>query len=465
MVTVKNNTSSELTDYTVSVDLDTNALIAEGKLQPDCNDIRFVLFNGTELNYWVQSTDVAALARANPNSPTTAMSDCSSTPVYLYVYVAHADQNSILDTNWYSLDFNDADWNVGHAPFGNTGGQCTTVLSSAPDDLFVRKWFYVAQSRDVTLHLATDDGARCYVNGHLVLDRISDAHGASYWNYTVDITPYVRDGNNLLACWVANGGDNSGGGNGYFDAEIVLESTCMSPNTYIWVKIPEIPASGETNVYLYYGDSNAVSESNGDATFLLFDDFGYSHYDWNAPGLNVTYKPDQSVVELTMKDNANQEFFLPIPASSTYAVSARMYCPQTGEYTDISTALFGGMPNENQHPDTVIATLGKQSSKFGITYGDTSTSWTNVASVSVPSSIWSSVHIFTLKVYENNVWGSLDANAYTLSGSVPQQYIFHYAGLAPDLDSGDVLDVDWILVRKYVYPEPSVTVGTEEQTS
>ncbi len=102
-VTVKNNTSSDLNDYTVMVDLDTNTLIQQGKLQPDCNDIRFVLSDGTDLNYWVEN--------------------------------------------------------------------------------------------------------------------------------------------------------------------------CGDTNTHVWVKIPEIPASGEVNVYLYYGDASAMGESNGERTFLVFDDF------------------------------------------------------------------------------------------------------------------------------------------------------------------------------------------------
>jgi len=40
-----------------------------------------------------------------------------------------------------------------------------------------------------------------------------------------------------------------------------------------WVKVPEIPATGTKTIYMYYGNPNAVSEGNGDATFIFFDDF------------------------------------------------------------------------------------------------------------------------------------------------------------------------------------------------
>ena len=41
----------------------------------------------------------------------------------------------------------------------------------------------------------------------------------------------------------------------------------------IWVKVPSIPASGETKITMYYGNLGASSQSNGDATFEFFDDF------------------------------------------------------------------------------------------------------------------------------------------------------------------------------------------------
>jgi len=48
-----------------------------------------------------------------------------------------------------------------------------------------------------------------------------------------------------------------------------------NPNTSsasIWVEVPSIPASG-TTVYLYYGNPAAKGASDGNATFLFFDDF------------------------------------------------------------------------------------------------------------------------------------------------------------------------------------------------
>ncbi|MEM5828257.1 MAG: DUF2341 domain-containing protein, partial [Candidatus Aenigmatarchaeota archaeon] len=50
-----------------------------------------------------------------------------------------------------------------------------------------------------------------------------------------------------------------------------IESGCNTQNTRIWVKVPFIQASSIKTIYVYYGNPNATSLSNGTATFLAFD--------------------------------------------------------------------------------------------------------------------------------------------------------------------------------------------------
>jgi hypothetical protein len=50
----------------------------------------------------------------------------------------------------------------------------------------------------------------------------------------------------------------------------------------VWVKVPLIPAQSSSVIYMYYGNLKAKSESNGDKTFLFFDDFNDCDIsDWN----------------------------------------------------------------------------------------------------------------------------------------------------------------------------------------
>jgi hypothetical protein len=54
--------------------------------------------------------------------------------------------------------------------------------------------------------------------------------------------------------------------------------------SYIWVKIPFIPAFGNEIIFLYYGNENAESHNDGRNTFMFFDDFLSNEIDdtiWN----------------------------------------------------------------------------------------------------------------------------------------------------------------------------------------
>ena len=49
-----------------------------------------------------------------------------------------------------------------------------------------------------------------------------------------------------------------------------------SENARIWVKVPSIPASSSVEIWMYYGNEELGSASNGHAVFDQFDDFSYT---------------------------------------------------------------------------------------------------------------------------------------------------------------------------------------------
>ena len=52
-----------------------------------------------------------------------------------------------------------------------------------------------------------------------------------------------------------------------------IESWTPGTAANIWVKVPSIPASGTTILFIYYGNTGASSSSSGTSTFDFFDDF------------------------------------------------------------------------------------------------------------------------------------------------------------------------------------------------
>ncbi len=77
-----------------------------------------------------------------------------------------------------------------------------------------------------------------------------------------DIRFVDSDGSTLLKYWIETG-------------------TCNSSNTVIWIKIPSIPASSTKTIYMFYGNPLAASLSNADDVFIFFDDFNSGVLDLN----------------------------------------------------------------------------------------------------------------------------------------------------------------------------------------
>jgi len=60
------------------------------------------------------------------------------------------------------------------------------------------------------------------------------------------------------------------------------ESVNYGKNATFWIKVPVIHASPQSaTIYIYYGKNDAQTESNGDATFIFFDDFDDGIIDQN----------------------------------------------------------------------------------------------------------------------------------------------------------------------------------------
>ncbi|HKZ94440.1 MAG TPA: DUF2341 domain-containing protein [Candidatus Bathyarchaeia archaeon] len=52
-----------------------------------------------------------------------------------------------------------------------------------------------------------------------------------------------------------------------------IESAIPSVSAVVWIKVPNIPASGNQTIYMYYGNPSTNSIANGKATFEFYEDF------------------------------------------------------------------------------------------------------------------------------------------------------------------------------------------------
>ncbi len=74
------------------------------------------------------------------------------------------------------------------------------------------------------INLSVNDGVQCYLNRQEFINDLSRAQTEKKWNYTINVSNYIKVGRNVLACRVSNGDGNSGLTNGYFDVELIVGS-------------------------------------------------------------------------------------------------------------------------------------------------------------------------------------------------------------------------------------------------
>ncbi|ODS36832.1 hypothetical protein BEH94_00960 [Candidatus Altiarchaeales archaeon WOR_SM1_SCG] len=236
----------------------------------------------------------------------------------------------------------------------------------------------------------------------------------------------------------------------------------------IWVEVPSIPAGSTTSIYMYYGNSNAESESNGDATFEFFDDFEDGNLDkWDtsatAATSSVTISGDFPVTgthTVKLVDGSNpgrataQATFPAITENIIVEFNARIQTKAgtaAGEALRTSTIGNAGasniMINDNSDKMYSYSTDGTQSYHYGINLG----TWYAVSIDTLVSTNKQTIRVDGVTQITNKGFSSAGVNYINLMSIT-------YADNAPT----GIAYYDTIKVRKYTPQEPSVSVGSEQ---
>ena len=75
-----------------------------------------------------------------------------------------------------------------------------------------------------------------------------------------------------------------------------LDKYVDSEYALVWVEVPSIRVLGQEVLYMYYGDPDATSGSNGEETFVFFDDFSTD----TTADYKVWYNPKERLVGIQM---------------------------------------------------------------------------------------------------------------------------------------------------------------------
>lgn len=216
----------------------------------------------------------------------------------------------------------------------------------------------------------------------------------------------------------------------------------------VWIKLP----ADETEILMYYGNSEAVSESSGDDVFEFFDDF-VSTENWDISSLADTlgtFTINNGIGILT-KTGGSSSYCAVSKQSFSNNICIRAKIDFGSNSNDGQFGLTS-VDGENQPPYHIFQpnypTIGVMNARTWVNSGQT----TNLGTVS------STYHIYELKrnANINRIFLVDDILVATHSSIVDTE--IGYISFNRKLQNNVPLYIDWVLVRKYVEVEPEISI-------
>lgn len=323
-----------------------------------------------------------------------------------------------------------------------------------------------------------DDG----VDGYVIL-KSKTQNWLTGWSYRKEITVTERSGQDLNGYQVAieldsNNFDFSKAKNNGDDIRItasdgvtllpywIEEWDSANEKAKIWVKL-DLKADSKETIYLYYGNPVATSLSDGDSVFELFDDFEGTSLDTSKWRTNTnTYSVENGYIKM-WGDFDGGDYYInsKLKFSSSVVVEGRWRLGEVGEDIDLAVAVMKDKDGVIRSKNSVTCFYdgagnqlwNRKSIHFDGEYVD--------VGPKIESIEWQKFEI----IYLVDVVGGMDYIYFWDSWSGDTLYygdnMFNnfYIGIASDTERDTRFGyIDYIFVRKFVYPEPAVSIGSEE---
>lgn len=219
----------------------------------------------------------------------------------------------------------------------------------------------------------------------------------------------------------------------------------------IWIECDSIASSGETDFYLYYGNSGTTDESSGKDTFLFFDDFAAERESWSGDTASMSISGGVCSISGssswktaygTMRDGA---------IGKGYELRTRASLPARSSNMG---SIIGWRLIENAG---IYADFIKFSKAEGMRTSDSNYQFTAV-------SLNENYHNLWVRRKSSSVVGYIDGSivaTHSNAGAVPDDNMVPYFSI---IGSGLTIYVDNVLIRKFVDNEPSwATPGIERE--
>ena len=226
----------------------------------------------------------------------------------------------------------------------------------------------------------------------------------------------------------------------------------------IWVKIPSLLANSSITIYMYYGNENAVSESNAEEVFDFYDDFNGTDLDfskWKKEG-NLNYSLSNGM--LTIEETAGTWGFIrPLKNFPSRNIVFEAYRKHNSG-SEVNHYIHNYDANRNIWENKIwYRAETRTTDTYGITrYTQSDSSQTQLYRTSLEINIF---RLYSVAIDDTNIKFYVDnVLKYSEACRLSELDRLYYSISLWYYGNGTI---DWVRVRKYADPEPTFTVSAE----
>jgi len=246
-------------------------------------------------------------------------------------------------------------------------------------------------------------------------------------------------------------------------------NTCNTGATKIWTKLPSIPANSSLIIYVWYGNPQATSVMNGSAVFPLYTDWesgtleGWSILNGGGTGTGSVVLVDERYQLKLYAPNSNNR----VLANRAVNTSNAGYMLETVLRTDSSVSDAIGMGFGSG--DMISASVDSPKNAYIYYVGRGYNAYDYIYKSAAGSQSQLAVRSNSLAPYSyyrlGFAWFGNNLSAFfngvkVLSASDSSFNNFTHVFLSAA--AGNYY-FDWVTVRKFISPEPGVSIGPEQK--
>ncbi|CAB3289483.1 conserved protein of unknown function [Methanocaldococcus lauensis] len=287
-----------------------------------------------------------------------------------------------------------------------------------------------------------------------------------------DSRSYINDGLMKPDCGDIRFIDSNGNELNYW----IEPNTINTQRTVVWVKVNLAPNEHKL-IYMLYGNPNAKSKSNGENTFVFFDNFSEENlnkwiYNFRNPlfindtypnGINFTYLSlDYNYYNVNNLTNDNEIYITTGNYDSHTAVRFRANFHKRYEE-------WGGYYHGYTIYDRQMVSNYHWGGEF-LRFESSTTDENHIEYRILPDNLYNNWNTYEIQRNENNNVNLLindnefwSLSNYVYNGNLPvsfyaREYDTSQGGgyNPPDSEKNGNISIDWVFVRKYYEPEPDV---------